>query len=78
MNGDAVTAVSILNIRFPFMHESEPRQRVNYRTCELCQNPFLADSSGDGACGRPLCRAVKVAWAKMAEAEMTRAMLPVA
>lgn len=50
---------------------------VNYRKCDLCTGDFLPDSSGSDICGRELCRAVKIAWAKAAAAEMEGRKKPV-
>lgn len=45
---------------------------VNYRECKLCSEPYLADSSGSGFCGREFCRLVREAWAK-ADAQQAHA-----
>lgn len=47
-------------IYHPTLHESAPRNSVNYIECRFCGQPMLRDSSNNEICARPMCRSVRM------------------
>lgn len=48
----------------PTIHAAEERTVINYSKCELCSGEFYPDSVQTGYCDRPICREVRMFWAK--------------
>jgi hypothetical protein len=56
----------------------EGAEIVNYAECRLCKGIYLPDSAMTGICGRELCKAIQILWAKMDHAEREQARTAVA